>query len=315
MRGMNADQRLADLAATQHGLVTRWDAHSLGITRRMVRTRVRRGDWIPEGPRVLRRTGVPVTTATPLLRAVLDAGPGAFLAGRTAAAWWGLPGFDLRRVEVVRARAISGARPTFAHRLHEVLDLSTDQVTVLDGVPVVRPERAVFDLFAAAHPLRAARAAETAWSKGLLAGASLRLVFDQLAGRGRAGTVAVRAFLEAHPDDWVPPASNLEARFQAIADEAGLGRWRRQVDLGGQRWCGRVDFLAADRPLVVEVQSERYHRALLDRAHDAERRAKLEAAGYVVVEVWDTEVWHDRRAVIARVLGPWKALGARRRVA
>jgi very-short-patch-repair endonuclease len=312
---MDADRRLVELAAVQHGQITHWDARAAGLSAEAVRCRVHRGDWIAIGPRVLGRTGVPYIKATPLIRAVLDAGPGAFLSHATAAAWWGLPGFDLLRIHVTRARSLNGTRPRLAHRLHEVLDLSTDQVTVLDGVPVVRPERLCFELFATAHPRRAARATETAWSKGLLSGGSLRLIFDQLAGRGRGGTVAMRTFLKTHPNDWVPPASNLEARFQAVMDEQRLGQWRRQVDLGDQRWCGRVDFLAVDRPLVVEVQSERYHTALLDIAHDAERRAKLHAAGFTVVEVWDHEVWHDKATVLAKVRGPWFELAPYRRSA
>jgi very-short-patch-repair endonuclease len=62
-----------------------------------------------------------------------------------------------------------------------------------------------------------------------------------------------------------------------------------------------VDFLHVDLPLVVEVQSERYHTALLDRAHDAERRARLARGGFQVVEVWDAAIWHDRRAVVRSV--------------
>jgi very-short-patch-repair endonuclease len=84
-------------------------------------------------------------------------------------------------------------------------------------------------------------------------------------------------------------------------DAAGLGTWRRQVNLGGGRWCGRVDFKHEFRPLVLEVQSERYHAALIDREHDARRRAALEAAGFTVVEIWDIEIWHHRDIVEDRV--------------
>jgi very-short-patch-repair endonuclease len=88
----------------------------------------------------------------------------------------------------------------------------------------------------------------------------------------------------------------------AIAADECLGAWRRQVDLGGaQGWCGRVDFLHEALPVVVEVQSERYHTALLDVAADAARRARLEAAGFLVVEVWDSQLWYARHEVVTRV--------------
>jgi very-short-patch-repair endonuclease len=192
-------------------------------------------------------------------------------------------------------------KSSFGAVIHEVVDLSTNQVTVLDGIPIVRPDRLAFELFASAHPARAARAVETAWAKRLQSGASLRATFAELAGRGRKGTVAMREFLDSHPVDWVPPASNLEARFAEIMRGAWLGEWRRQIDVGETHWVGRVDFLNDRLPVIVEVQSERYHTALLDRAADAKRIAELEAAGFVVVEVSDTWIWHDRSRVIAEV--------------
>jgi very-short-patch-repair endonuclease len=183
-----------------------------------------------------------------------------------------------------------------------VLTLSADQVTVLDGVPIVRPERAIFELCATEHPKRAERAMDAAWAKALCSGASLRRVLAELARRGRGGTVVLRELLDARPPGWVPPASNLEARFIEIARGGMLGEWRRQVDLGDDaRWCGRVDFVSTNYPVIVEVQSERYHTALTDIAHDTIRRVGLQDAGFVVVEVWDTEVWYAKHTVVARV--------------
>jgi very-short-patch-repair endonuclease len=266
-----------------------------------VRRWIAEHEWCAEGPRLLRRAGAPPGKGPDLMRAALDAGLGAVISSPTVAAWWGLPGFDLLHPHVTRPRGITCSVPVFAARLHEVSDLTPDQVTVLDGVPVVRPERMAFELLAMVPRARAHRAIETAWAKGLLSGSSLRATLGELAERGRTGITAMRDFLETHPVDWVPPASNLEARFAAIVATAGLGTWRRQVDLGATSWAGRVDFLHESLPIVVEVQSERYHTALLDRAADAARKANLEAAGFVVVEVWDTWVWHDRRRVLAAV--------------
>jgi very-short-patch-repair endonuclease len=100
----------------------------------------------------------------------------------------------------------------------------------------------------------------------------------------------------------VPPASGLESRFAQIVADFDLGRFRCQVDLGDDEvWCGRVDFVGEEWPLVVEVQSELYHSSLTDREADARRRQRLQSAGFEVVEVWDTEVWHQRAVVVDRV--------------
>lgn len=297
----DAHRRLLDLAETQEGLVSRLDARCAGLSKDALKHILRTGDFERVGPRVLRRTGSPATTKQRLLLAVLDAGPGAFLSHGAAAAWWGLPGFDLRRLDVTRARGVTGTRPTFA-RLHEVVDLRSDHVTVLDGVPIVRPERCFIEICATARPGRAARMLDNAWARGLLSGPSARRVLDELAASGRDGIRLGRRLLKERPADYVPPATGLEARFDHILREAALPPMRRQVDLGGERWTGRVDFVGTDLPLVVECQSERYHASLSDRVADARRRAQLEADGFVVVEVWDVEVWHRPNEVIQRVL-------------
>jgi very-short-patch-repair endonuclease len=295
------DPELSGLSERQRGFIRTADARLLGYSDKTRQGWIDRGEWAREGTRVLRRTGAPIDAGGRLMRCVLDAGTGAVVAETAAAAWWGLPGWDLRKVTIARPRGITGDAPSLTYTLHEVLDLTTDQVTVLDGIPIVRPERMSFELMAVANPQRAARAIETAWAKRLLSGASLRAIFEQLAGRGRKGTVAMREFLESHPVDWVPPASNLEARFADVMRQASLGNWQRQVNVGETHWVGRVDFLHERLPVIVEVQSERYHTALLDRAADAKRRADLEQAGFVVVEVWDTWIWHDRQRVLQAV--------------
>jgi very-short-patch-repair endonuclease len=313
---MSVDDELHRLSAAQHGFVTRADARVAGLSAEALRHRIRRGDWVPYGRRVLHRSGTPWTRASPLMRAVLDAGPGAVVSHTTAAAWWGLPGFDLLTIHITRPRGTTSAPAAFGDHVHEVLDLSTDQITVLDGVPIVRPERAVFELCATTHPQRAERALDTGWSKALYSGVSLRRIHRELACRGRGGTVVMRELLRARGPGWIPPASNLEARFETITRDALLGTWRRQVDLGDDaHWCGRVDFVSSTLPLIVEVQSERYHSALIDQAHDAVRRNSLEDAGLVVVEVWDRQIWTARHEVVAAVRNGVARAKARQRAA
>lgn len=82
---------------------------------------------------------------------------------------------------------------------------------------------------------------------------------------------------------------------------------RCQVDLGDEHgWCGRVDFVDPSpafgrRRGLIEVQSERYHSALVDVRADSVRLARLQAAGFVVGTVEDFQVWHRRAEVVAEV--------------
>src|SRR5690606_9780036 len=116
-------------------------------------------------------------------------------------------------------RGLTGRRSSLA-TLYEVKSLLPHHVTVLRRIPVVRPERMVLDLCATEHPGRAARALDDAWRRRLLTGRSLRRLLDDAAVQGRNGICALRALLEERGDGYVPPASNLERRFESILAEA-----------------------------------------------------------------------------------------------
>ena len=71
--------------------------------------------------------------------------------------------------------------------------------------------------------------------------------------------------------------------------------------MGGDHWVGRVDFRDERLPLVVEVQSERYHTALTDMRRDAERAEALCAAGFETVAVSEEQVWYRPSEVVDAV--------------
>lgn len=308
------DPILIQLAERQHGLVARRQADSLGLTRRAWRHRLQRGDWQPLTDRVARRTGSAPTDEQRLLAAVLDAGPSAFVSHQSAAAMWGVSGFSLAPVQLItlRGHPVRSALGT----VHLPRHLPEPFAAAIDGVPVVRPALLVLQLAALVHPERLHRIFDGLWSRRLLSAPSVRRELAAIMHRGRAGTAALRELLDALPEDYVPAASGLESRFATIVADHDLPPMRRQVDLGdGQRWCGRVDFVAVDLPLVVEVDSDRYHRALSDQVADAERRSRLERAGFFVVRVSEFEVWHRSDEVARRVRQAWWELRRRRATA
>ncbi len=247
------------------------------------------------------------------MAAVLDVGPHAWLAYTSAAAWWDLPGFRPEPIHVMRPKGAGRRRPSELAVVHEITDIEQRHVTVLDGVPVVRPELLAYQLSAMVHPLRAARAIDNAWNKRLLSGRSLRAVLNDLAEQGRNGTTVLREYLDRRGDDYVPPASNLEARYDSLLIDAGERPMRRQIDVGSDAaWLGRVDFIDDELPLIAEIVSERYHSALLDKEADTARVAGLEEAGFTVLTFWDAEVWHQGASVVARVRAARRALRRQR---
>jgi very-short-patch-repair endonuclease len=247
---------------------------------------------------VFRRVGSPRGDSQDVTAAVLDSGEGAFLSHEPAAAWWGHPGCRLLPPQVTTDRPSS--RRSALAGVHRVRAVDRRWVTTLHGVPVARPELTVLQLFATMPYARAERIADALWSRRLFSGRSLGLALDELAARGRNGVAGLRRYSEARGDGYVPPASGLESRFAQLMAREGIP-FRRQVDLGGEDWTGRVDFRHERLPLVVEIQSALHHEALVDRVADATRVATLHHDGFRVVEILDSELWNSPDRVVARV--------------
>ena len=85
-----------------------------------------------------------------------------------------------------------------------------------------------------------------------------------------------------------------------LLDEAGI-RVRRQVDLGGDDWIGRVDLLVEGTNVVIEIDSARFHTSLLDQERDAQRDAALAAIGLHVVRVTAHQAWNAPTEVVREV--------------
>jgi very-short-patch-repair endonuclease len=304
-------RHVSALAERQHGLLSVEQLVHAGLSRSAVRHQLATGGWVRLTPRVLQRSGSPPSDGQTLMATILDVGPMSFISHRSAAAWWGIPGFRLEPVDVMVLR---GGRQTPTSRgvVHRPRHLPDPFATMLGGVPVVRPALVVLQLASVLHPERLRRLVDRMWADRLLSGPSLRAELDPVLGRGRPGTTAVRGLLDSLPDDYVPPATGLEGRASSIFDTAGLGPYRRQVDLGSEvSWCGRVDLRHESLPLIVEIDSERFHRALTDEADDDARAQRLTDAGFALARVTDVEVWHQPAVAVARVRAAESALRRR----
>jgi len=306
------DQHVRELAAVQHGIIARRQLRELGAGDGAVRRRVESGYFTVESKRVLRLAGSPKTDASLLMAGVLDSGPGAAVAHGSCAAQWGLPGFDIRPVEVLGQRRRVSHGETELAIVHQPRHLLPSHVVELDHIPTTTPSRMLVDLAAdpTMHPKRLERLLDTAWARALVCHESMTLVISEVCRRGRAGSTLLRELMAERPADYLPPGSSAEARFQEIARSMALTEFERQVDLGGDsRWIGRVDFVDRRRGVVVEVDSALYHGSLTDQRADEARHRLLAQAGFVVVSVDGNDLFH-RRAKVENLLRPFRQLAA-----
>lgn len=305
------DSSLTELASTQHGLLTTEQLRAAGLDAKQIAWLIKSDRLLRVSPRLLKAAGATSTDAQRLLAAVLDAGPGAALSHTTALGWWGVSGFLLDEIHITHQRDGVHRPCRLADHAHDVVLLPQRHVVTLDGVPIVLPARALFDVagLRQVHPRRVERAVDNAWSQRLVSGRVLHRMLDELAQRGRPGIRCMREILSERGPDYEPPASGLEARVVEILREYGQRPLRRQIDVSGDDgWIGRVDFIDDQLPFVLEVQSERFHASLTDQRADRDRFRRLDQAGYVVATVSDVDVWH-RKAKVAETVrrGRWDA--------
>lgn len=99
------DRTIAELAAEQHGVITRWQATAAGLSASALYRRVRSGALLAYGPSTLHVPGAPLSWHGKLVAGLLDLGHDALVTGRAAAQLHGLDGFDTEALEFLVPRA------------------------------------------------------------------------------------------------------------------------------------------------------------------------------------------------------------------
>lgn len=302
---MTIDERIDDLASRQHGVVNRKQLFELGVGENAIRHRLAEGGFVAISPAVVRLRG---STRTEMQRAsagILDAPGIAYLSHRSASAFWRLPGFSLAPpIQVVIPWHGTKQRTRLA-TVHYHRGLPQDHLLETGGIRVVSPALAVFLLAGTEHPGRTERALDNGLAMRLFTNNTMHQLLGQLAARGRNGIRLMRALMAERPPGYVPPQSGLEARVGRLAGEVGV-ELKRQVDVGATDWIGRVDFEIVGSTDIIEVLSERYHSALLDREADTTRFRRLEGSGRRVLTLWDADVWGNPEAVRQQISSFWR---------
>lgn len=277
-----------ELAVRQHSLFSHKQAVDAGFTRAAIRHRLRTGRWEQVAAFVYRAAGSTQTWEQRVLALVLAAGPSAAASHRSAAALLGIPGFERRGlVEVTTPRP--RRHRSEGELVHRWRPFPSHHLTVIEGIVTTRVARTLCDLAGVLHPGRVERALDNCLSMGVATPGTLEGAFCDLAGRGRKGTVLMRRLLAERTEGYVPPASELEARFVDLVREAGLREPVRQFDTGDdESWIGRVDMAYPPDRVLIELDSHRHHSSKLDRESDEARDGRLRRAGWRVVRfTWD----------------------------
>jgi very-short-patch-repair endonuclease len=297
---VDADRRVADMAAEQRALIARDQALACGWSRTTLHRRRRSGRIQLVYPGVYALAGTPPTWQQRVLGACLAVGPAGAASHRAAARLWGLLEGD-QPIEITVPLARAPRLPDVS--VHRSTDLTVEQVVRRHGIPVTNPLRTMVDLGAVLGP----EEVEVALERGLVARlytvAAIEHRLDALARSGRSGCGVLRRVLDDRALGVHRPDGLLEPRMARLLRDAGLppARFQHVVKDGAGRFVARVDFAYPESRLAVEVDGWATHATREALQSDLERQNRLLGVGWTPVRF----TWHDvvrRPTDVARVL-------------
>jgi putative AbiEi antitoxin of type IV toxin-antitoxin system len=254
--------RLAQLAESSHGVVTRTQLLEAGLTADEVNRRVRKGALLREYRGVYRVGHRAPSVEARYLAAVRACGEGALLSGLAAAYLLGLLRGKPPPAEVTAPtkRRVEGVKT------HRSRRMDSAEATTRRRIPVTTVPRTLVDIAAVLEIDDLARACHEAGVRHRTTPAEVDAV---LARRSTApGATKLRRIL--HGDVHVT-LSKLESRFLMHLREAGLPLPKTNRPAGGRR----VDCRWPELRLTVELDSYRYHHSR--HAWEQDRRREREA--------------------------------------
>jgi very-short-patch-repair endonuclease len=314
---------LRDLTRRQLGVVRRNQLAALGVTSDHVRSQVRAERWRAIGPFVVVLSTGSLTRPQQRAVAVLHAGPGARLAGRTALEQIGLRGWEVELLHVsvprdCRVRPLPGVvAHTFVALGRSSPTAGQDPLTASGHASRADARRRTRDEAIDAWPPTdsAATAAVDAasWERSAASATSLVIavvqqrlatateILDELDRRPKVRHARVLRTALGEADAGAQSRAELDVAH--LVRRAGLGTPRRQVAIETALGRLHVDLLVTlpgGRHLVVEVDGP-HHDDPRVRASDQERDAALLVLGYAVLRIPVALLRADPERVLAQL--------------
>jgi very-short-patch-repair endonuclease len=272
---------LQDLSDKQQAIARRSQLFEAGLTRSALESMLTMGRWSARGDLVVVMHNGPLISQQELWLAVLNAGPVAALAARTAATDQGLVGWDAECIEVLVPRGtVVNRRIGIDQKIHESRRFSADDVHRGRGLPQVRIERALIDAATWSRNPRTACGVVAAGVQQRLTTAGR--LFDELAD---AGQVRHRRLLAA-----------------ALVDIEGGAHAVSEMDF--LRFCRRNGLPKPEQQKVRREASgrRRYLDATFRRSDGRLVRVEVDGALHLVVQTYWNDMSRGNELVIDREL-------------
>jgi predicted transcriptional regulator of viral defense system len=279
------DERLAKLAARQHGVVALDQLRDLGLSASGVRGRVEVGR--------LHTVHRAVYSLVPLnvlgrdgraMAAVLACGPTAALSYRSAAAL-----HEIRRTARTNIDVTIPGRSPRKHAgidVHRSTTLTPEDVTTVHGIPCTTVARTILDLAQVIKGRPLERALDQA---EILDRLDLAALDDQIErNKARPAARRLQAILDQHYIGSTPTWSELEEAMLAACRRAKLpmpevNAWIDPAD--ADPTAIRVDFVWREQRVIVETDGHGTHHTRRAFEEDRLRDQRLIVAGWTVIRI------------------------------
>jgi len=289
------DERIAALAAGQHGVVSRPQLLDARITETMIKKRLATGQLVPlhrgvyaVGHAHLRPNGY-------RLAAVLAVGPGAVLSHRDAAALHGLRDGGGTRIDVSTPADRMSTRRI---RVHARRRLDAQDVTTVDGIPVTTISRTLIDLAEVLAHQQLTKVLSEAERQRTLDVKAIEEALERLRGRRGPGTTKLRAALEELANHGATlTRSPLEDRFLPLLEAHDLPRPATNAYVAGYE----CDAVWRAQRVAVELDGWDAHKTRRAFQHDRTKGNAIQAAGYALLRFTHADVVRRPREVVTDV--------------
>jgi very-short-patch-repair endonuclease len=291
--GPALEKEVAELASSQHGLVTRAQLLAIGVTAGAVRQRVRTERLRPV-QRGVYRLGPLVSAREREMGAILACGAHAVVSHRNAAVLrLLLPQQGAPTVVEVTVR-LEDRRRRPGIRVHCAPTLRPDEISAVEGIPTTTAARTLLDLAGVVTPRTLEGALARALRRELATAEQLFSLIER--HPRRPGVRVLRALLE--PSRALAlTESRAEERFLRWVDRAQLPRPETNVELAGYV----VDFLWRAERVVVEVDGFTFHSSRSQFEKDRRRDGHLSALGFHVIRVTWRQMSTEPVAMLIRL--------------
>ncbi len=281
--------RIAQLAASQHGVVALQQLLDFGLSARAVQHRVAAGRLHRVHPGVYAVGHARLTRDGRYIAALLACGDDFGLSHRSSADKRGLRRSDRSGIDVIGPRRAGRGLPGID--AHTSSTLLAHDIEIVDGIRCTSVARTLLDL-AAVLPRRAVeRAFDQAEVLQVLDARAIEDVLQRTNGHRGNGTL--RSILTDHQPGSTLTRNALEEAFLAICDHAGLPRPRVNVHIPLEPTGYEADFLWREQRLIAETDGGSSHGTSRAFVHDRVRDQRLTLAGYRVVRFPWQQVFHE----------------------